>query len=174
MGATSVVNDHTVSAVLRFAGPNTLMRRAWLPGIIGPDTAPCSTRKAINDGRLHASPHRSDAIVNNATDTTNVRTTPKRCMSQPVKGTDTPLATANEVITQVPWSELTPRSPLIVGMDTFAIEVSSTCMKVPSAKATAVTALAVPESVGASRAMAGFALTGLRPPKRSARGRRRH
>src|SRR5271156_741552 len=79
-------------------------------------------------------------------------------MSQPVNGTETPFATANEVMTQVPWSELTPRSPLIVGMDTFAIEVSSTCMKVPSARATAVTALAAPLSVGASAAMAAFAL----------------
>src|ERR1700722_1040771 len=121
MGAVSVVIDQMARAVWRLAGPNTLISSAWLPGIIGPDTAPCSTRNAISDGRLQASPHRSDAIVNNATDTTNVRTTPKRCMSQPVKGTDTPLATANEVITQVPWSELTPRSPLIVGMDTFAI-----------------------------------------------------
>ena len=41
-------------------------------------------------------------MVNRATDATNVRTTPKRCMSHPVSGTDTPFATANEVITQVP------------------------------------------------------------------------
>ncbi len=81
-------------------------------------------------------------------------------MSQPVSGTETPFATANEVMTQVPWSELTPRSPLIVGMDTFAIEVSSTCMKVPSARATAVTALVAPLSVGASATMAAFALMG--------------
>src|SRR3984957_5265809 len=83
-------------------------------------------------------------------------------MSQPVSGTETPLATANDVMTQVPWSELTPRSPLIVGMETFAIEVSSTCMKVPSASATAVTALVAPVSVGASATMAAFALTGPR------------
>lgn len=41
--------------------------------------------------------------MNSATDTTKVRTTPKRCMSQPVNGTETPLATAKEVITNVPW-----------------------------------------------------------------------
>jgi len=69
---------------------------------MGPDTAPCSTRKAIRDGRLHASPQSREAIVKSATDTTKVRTTPKRCMSQPVSGTDTPLATANEVMTHVP------------------------------------------------------------------------
>src|ERR1700683_1434224 len=92
-------------------------------------------------------------------------------MSHPVKGTETPFATANEVMTQVPWSELTPRSPLIVGMDTFAIEVSSTCMNVPRARATAVTALRVPLSVGASAAMAGFALTASRSGARRHHGR---
>src|SRR5271156_5792510 len=111
MGATSVVTDQMASAAGRLFGPNTLMRSAWLPGIMGPDTPPCRTRNTIKDGRLHATPHSSDAIVNSTTDTTKVRTTPKRCMSQPVSGTDTPLATANEVITQVPWSELTPRLP---------------------------------------------------------------
>src|SRR5271170_6963346 len=91
-------------------------------------------------------------------------------MSQPVNGTETPFATANEVMTQVPWSELTPRSPLIVGMDTFAIEVSSTCMKVPRARATAVTALMVPLSDGGSAATAAeLALTGLQPPPRHRR-----
>src|ERR1700692_3517009 len=125
MGATNVVSDQIASAALRLAGPKTLMSSAWLPGIMGPDTAPCSTRKAIRDGGPQASPQSRDAIVKSATDTTKVRTTPKRCMSQPVSGTDTPLATANEVMTHVPWSELTPRLPAIVGMETFAMEVSS-------------------------------------------------
>jgi len=93
-------------------------------------------------------------------------------MSQPVSGTETPFATANDVMTQVPWSELTPRSPLIVGMETFAIEVSSTCMKVPNARATAVTALVAPLKVGASATMAAFALmAALRGRWRLARGR---
>ena len=42
------------------------------------------------------------------------------------------LLTANEVITQVPCSELTPRLPEIVGSATLAMVVSSTCMKVAS------------------------------------------
>ena len=46
-----------------------------------------------------------------------------------------PLATAKEVITQVPWSVLTPRLPAMVGIETLAMVVSSTCMKVPSASA---------------------------------------
>src|ERR1700692_1460303 len=102
MGAISVVIDQMASAVWRVAGPNTLISSAWLPGIMGPDTAPCRTRKAIKEGRLQANPQSKEAIVNRATDMTKVRTTPKRCMSQPVSGTDTPLATANEVITHVP------------------------------------------------------------------------
>src|SRR5271163_3515817 len=120
---------------------------------MGPDTPPWSTRKATKDGKLQASPHSSEAMVNSTTETTNVRTTPKRCINQPVTGTDTPLATANAVITQVPWSVLTPRLPAIVGMDTFAIVVSSTCMNVPSANATAVKALRPPTSGGAPMAV---------------------
>src|SRR5277367_4135492 len=102
MGATKVVMDQRANAVLRLFGPNTLIRSAWLPGIMGPETPPCSTRNAIRDGKLHANPQSREATVNNATDTTKVRTTPKRCINQPVSGTDTPFATANEVITQVP------------------------------------------------------------------------
>ena len=33
------------------------------PGIIGPDTAPCSTRNTISAGRLQAMPHRKEATV---------------------------------------------------------------------------------------------------------------
>ena len=45
------------------------------------------------------------------------------------------LATANEVMTQVPWVALTPRSPAMVGIDTLAIEESSTFMKTADDKA---------------------------------------
>ena len=44
-------------------------------------------------------------------------------------------ATAKEVMVQVPWLGETPRSPAIAGIDTFAIDVSSTFMKVASATA---------------------------------------
>jgi hypothetical protein len=43
-------------------------------------------------------------------------------------------------------------------MDTFAIDVSSTCMKVPNARATAVSALRLPAR-GAGSATATAALT---------------
>src|ERR1700760_2015041 len=124
---------------------------------MGPETAPCNTRKAISEGRLHANPHNSEAMVKSITDTTKVRTTPNRCMSQPVNGTETPFATANEVITQVPWSVLTPRLPAMVGIDTFAREVSTTCMNVPNASATAVMALRPPINAGAAAGAAGGA-----------------
>ncbi len=62
----------------------------------------------------------------------NRRTWPKRCVSQPVSGTEIALATANDVMTHVPWSDDTPRSPEIDGIDTFAIDVSSTFMNTAS------------------------------------------
>src|SRR5580698_7770669 len=118
--------------------------KAWLPGIIGPETPPCSTRKKISDGRLQAMPQRNDATVKASTETTKVLTTPYRPINQPVNGTPMPLATAKAVITQVPWSDDTPRLPAIVGKETLAMVESSTCMKVPMASAIAVTASNVP------------------------------
>src|SRR3982074_149889 len=44
-------------------------------------------------------------------------------------------ATAKDVIVQVPWFGETPRSPAIAGMETFAMDVSRTFMKVASATA---------------------------------------
>ena len=55
-----------------------------------------------------------------------------------------PLETAKAVITQVPWSGLTPRLPAMVGSETLAMVESSTCMKVPSASISAVIASGAP------------------------------
>jgi hypothetical protein len=63
------------------------------------------------------------------------------------------LATANEVMTQVPWSGDTPRSPAIAGIDTLAIDVSSTFMKVAS-DSTMVPSTSVPPVSGAAAAFA--------------------
>ncbi len=95
------------------------------------------TRKMTSDSRLQAMPHRKEAKVKAITAKQKVRTTPKRCISQPVSGTVTPLATAKAVMTQVPLLVETPRLPEMVGSDTLAMVVSSTCMKVPSARAKA-------------------------------------
>lgn len=77
-------------------------------------------------------PHRNEASTNSNVAQTNSFTSPKRRLSQPVSGKAMALLTANEVMTQVPCSELTPRLPEIVGSATLAMVVSSTCMKVAS------------------------------------------
>ncbi|RMS18281.1 hypothetical protein ALP75_204584 [Pseudomonas syringae pv. actinidiae] len=77
-------------------------------------------------------PHRNDASTNRMVAHRNSLTSPKRRLSQPVNGKAMALLTANEVITQVLCSELTPRLPAMVGNATLAIVVSSTCMKVAS------------------------------------------
>src|SRR6187431_681373 len=96
----------------------------------GPATSPCITRKAINDSMLGARPHSQEASTNSAVDRQKSLTCPNRCVSHPVSGTAIALATANEVMTHVPWLVLTPISPEMAGIDTFAMDVSSTIMKV--------------------------------------------
>ena len=75
-------------------------------------------------------PQSQEANTNNRVEIKNNRTSPKRFASQPVIGIEMAFATPNEVITQVPCSELTPRLPEMVGRATLAMVVSSTCMKV--------------------------------------------
>ena len=53
-----------------------MISSACEPGIIGPDTAPCRTRKTISDGRFQAMPQRNEAMVNSTTEPTKVFTTP--------------------------------------------------------------------------------------------------
>lgn len=75
-------------------------------------------------------PQRNEARTNRMVAHRNSFTSPKRRLNQPVSGSAMALLTANEVITQVPCSELTPRLPEIVGNATLAMVVSSTCIKV--------------------------------------------
>jgi hypothetical protein len=49
-----------------------------------------------------------------------------------VTGTPMPLATTKEVMIQVDWSVEAPRLPAMVGSETLAMVVSSTCMMVAS------------------------------------------
>jgi hypothetical protein len=160
MGATSVVIDHSASARPFLVGGNSNKSSACEPGTIGPDTAPCRTRKNTSDGRFHARPHNSEATVNASTAAANVRTMPNRIISQPVSGTLMPFATANEVMTHVPWSADAPRLPAMVGMETLAMVVSSTCMKVPSASAIAVNQSAPPCMGAVAAASVAFVLIG--------------
>ncbi len=143
-GAAMVVIDQMALAVAACRWGKMPRSKASEPGIMGPETPPWSSRKKISDWMFHATPHRNEAMVNSATEATKVRTGPNLAISQPEIGTETPLAMAKKVITQVPWSGLTPRSPEMVGMATLAMEVSSTCMKVPAAMAMAVKASAAP------------------------------
>ncbi len=76
MGATRVVMDQMPRAVPRLLGGKMEMSKAWLPGIMGPETAPCSTRKKISEDRLQAMPHKSEAMVKASTEMVKVRTTP--------------------------------------------------------------------------------------------------
>jgi hypothetical protein len=70
-------------------------------------------------------------------------------VSHPVSGSDIALATPNDVMTHVPWSGDTARSPAIAGIDTFAIDVSSTFMNVASESAIVPSASVAPERAGA-------------------------
>ena len=47
-------------------------------------------------------PHSHEAMTKHSAASVNSRTAPKRWVSQPVSGTAMALATANDVITQVP------------------------------------------------------------------------
>src|SRR5580658_4594263 len=76
IGATSVVIDQMASARPRLAGGKIDSSKACEPGIIGPDTAPCRTRKISSDGRSQAAPQRNEARVNSTTEATKVLTTP--------------------------------------------------------------------------------------------------
>src|ERR1700743_903607 len=89
-------------------------------------------RKTMSMFMLCAIPHRNEASENSSVAQTNSFVSPKRRVRKPVSGSAMALLTANEVMTHVLWLELTPRLPAIVGNDTFAIVVSSTCMNVAS------------------------------------------
>src|SRR5205085_1442154 len=91
-------------------------------------------------------PQRNEAMMKSAVVARKSRTWPKRCVSQPVSGTEIAFATANDVITHVPWFGDTPRSPAIAGIDTLAIDVSSTFMKVARPTASEARSRSLPSS----------------------------
>jgi hypothetical protein len=98
-----------------------------------PPRLAASARRAGSAGRRDAAQPRRQHERRIAQ--TNSLIWPTRCVSQPVSGIDIALAAANSVITQVPSSTDTPRLPAMVGIATFAIDESSTFMKVASATA---------------------------------------
>ena len=95
-----------------------------------------------------ASPHSIEASTNSSTLAVNSRTAPKRCVNQPVSGSAMALAMPKLVMTQVPCAGLTPRLPAIAGIDTLAIDESSTFMKVASDSASVPSSRVLPSSGG--------------------------
>src|SRR5699024_10534820 len=79
-----------------------------------------------------------EASTNSIVHQTNTCRSPKRRPRKPVRGRPMAWLTAKDVITQVLWSTLTPRLPEMVGRDTLAMVVSSTCMNVARARPTLV------------------------------------
>src|ERR1700744_1255988 len=108
--------------------------KLWVTGYIGPATAPWIARNITSTPMFCETPHRNEASTNSKVHQMNNLTSPKRRVRKPVRGNEMAMLTANDVITHVLWSELTPRLPAIVGSDTLAIVVSSTCMKIASDK----------------------------------------
>src|SRR6185437_16602516 len=106
--------------------------RLCVIGYIGPHTAPCIARNITSIARLVANPQASENRENSSTAHTNTFTSPKRRERNPVIGNVIACATVNDVMTQVDWSWLAQRLPAMVGNDTLAMVMSSTCMKVPS------------------------------------------
>lgn len=80
-------------------------------------------------------PHNHDIITKPITDHTNTFTSPNRRAIKPVSGMEIALATANEVITQVPCVVAAPKSPAITGTATLAMVVSSTSINTAKLKA---------------------------------------
>src|SRR5581483_4075665 len=120
------------------------------------------TRKSTSIGIDTAMPQRSEATTNSAVVARNRRTCPKRSVSQPVSGTEMAFATANEVMVHVPWLGETPRSPAMAGMETLAIDVSSTFMNVARPTASDAATRAPPSSGAGALAGAASATGGLR------------
>ena len=67
-----------------------------------------------------------------------------------MSGTAIALDTANDVMTHVPWLVLTPTSPEMAGIETLAIDVSSTTMNVAADSAKVPATSWMPVSGGGS------------------------
>src|SRR5690606_22658514 len=74
------------------------------------------------------------------------RTSPTRFASQPVIGMEMAFATPNDVMTQVPWLSDALRLQAMVGIATFAMVESSTCMKVARDSAMVIMTSCAPSS----------------------------
>src|SRR5690348_15777709 len=107
-----------------------------------------------------AKPQTIEKVTNNSTDTTKLRTSPKRRAIQPVSGCMIALASAYELIVHVPSLGLTPRLPAMCGTATLTIVMSSTSMKVLNATAMVSSTNAAPCSGGSGLVSFGVAAMG--------------
>ena len=138
------------NAMARFCAGNACNNSACDNGIIGPATAPCAIRAAINIGKLCEIPHNQEHTTNSVADHKNTFTEPNWRASQPVKGIEIAFDTANMVITQVPWDVAAPKSPAIVGNATLAMVESSTIINTAIDKAKVTITSGKPDSGGIS------------------------
>ena len=137
-----------------------------MTGYIGPQTKPCNARAKTNMPMLAEMPHKNDAMTKASVDHMNNLRSPKRRVSQPVKGKEIAVLTANDVMTHVAWLALPPRLPEMAGKDTFAIVVSNTCMKLASARPSVASARLGGAKPGAVKPEGGRAASS--PPEISA------
>ncbi len=93
---------------------------------------PCNRRKPTISPIVVAMPHSTEAIVNPAIAISSRRRRPMIEASQPVAGVAMAAATIYEVSTHEIWSCVADSEPCMFGSATFAIVVSSACIKVAS------------------------------------------
>ena len=77
IGATTTPCANAAIATPRFCGGKLSSMMAWAIGTIAPPPTPCKIRARINVGRLHASPHSTEAIVNITMHESRTRLRPK-------------------------------------------------------------------------------------------------
>ncbi len=93
---------------------------------------PCSSRATTICASDSEMPHRIEAIVKPAIETSSTCLSPKRSVSQPASGVAMPAATMYEVSTQVIWSSDADRLPCMCGRATLAMVPSIAWMMVAS------------------------------------------
>ena len=130
-GATSVVIAHIAIAVPAFARADSSTAAASATaGSSARRRGPAARGTAISDSMFGARPHSHDASTNSRM-LVGEQPHLAEALGQPAGQRHRDRVGDGEaVMTQVPWFGLTPRSPAIAGIDTLAIEVSSTFMNV--------------------------------------------
>ena len=93
-GPSSVVIAHSPIALGRASGGKMRISRVCDIGMIGPPQIPWPIRQATIMPSVIDIPHSSEKMPKPTIEKVNIFTTPKRCASQPVSGTQIASATA--------------------------------------------------------------------------------